>query len=240
MTNDSEEIRRLGEARSDEEPRTLEWDGITQRTSNSDWLLAERDRLADAARAARWSEVLGVVREHPMLVNSARLGGTSGFTPLHQAGYTGAPARVVKELLHRGAWRTLRNAKAERPVDVARRKGQRALLGLLEPVVASPLDAEKLPRLQAQFHAAIRERAAREIVEHRLRLPELEPMTEFGIGQRFWFPVPGMYGGFVYWLDGAGEVPVLTTESWCRVVGGSGQRHRVTGTGYELVAEGFV
>lgn len=44
MTNDSEETRRLGEERSDDEPRTLEWDGITQRTSNSDWLLAERDR----------------------------------------------------------------------------------------------------------------------------------------------------------------------------------------------------
>lgn len=240
MTNEPEETRRLREESAADEPRTLEWDGITQRTSNGDWLLAERDRLADAARAARWSEVVDVLRERPMLVNSARLGGTSGFTPLHQAAYAGAPTRVVKELLHLGAWRTLRNAKGERAVDVARRKGQRALLGLLEPVIASALVEEKLRRLETQFHAVIRERVAREIVEHRLRLPELEPMTEFGIGQRFWFPVPGMYGGFVYWLDGAGEVPTLTAESWCRVVDGSGQRHRVTGTGYELVAEGFV
>lgn len=240
MTSDSEETRCLGEESSDGEPRTLEWDGITQRTSNGDWLLAERDRLADAARAARWPEVLDVLRERSMLVNSARLGGTSGFTPLHQAAYVGGPARVVEELLHLGAWRTLRNAKGERAVDVARRKGQLALFGLLEPVIASALDEEKLRGLETQFHTVIRERVAREIVEHQFRLPELEPMTEFGIGQRFWFPVPGMYGGFVYWLDGAGEAPTLTIESWCRVVDGSGQRHRVTGTWYELVAEGFV
>ena len=32
----------------------------------------------------------------------------------------------------------------------------------------------------------------------------------------------------------------LVAESWCRVVGGSGQRHEITPAGSRLVEEGFV
>ena len=49
-----------------------------------------------------------------------------------------------------------------------------------------------------------------------------------------------MYGGFAYSLSIAGEEPTLTVESWCRVVGGSGQRHVITPDRTELVEEGFV
>lgn len=55
-----------------------------------------------------------------------------------------------------------------------------------------------------------------------------------------WFPIPGMYGGFSYWLKGEGEDIKLITESWCRVWGGSGQRHEITATGSQLVEVGFV
>ena len=46
-----------------------------------------------------------------------------------------------------------------------------------------------------------------------------------------------MYGGFNFGWKGPG---VIECESWCRVVGGSGERHEITSTGVELVAEGFV
>jgi hypothetical protein len=52
---------------------------------------------------------------------------------------------------------------------------------------------------------------------------------------RFWFPVPGMYGGFGYWLDRLADVPVLLAENWSRVVGGSGQMHAVSSHGYLLI-----
>jgi len=55
-----------------------------------------------------------------------------------------------------------------------------------------------------------------------------------------WYPVPGMYGGFKYWLIEKNGCPILITESWCRVVGGSGQRHEVSVDGYVLMEEGFV
>jgi hypothetical protein len=50
-----------------------------------------------------------------------------------------------------------------------------------------------------------------------------------------------MYGGFRYALrdEGGRRYPTLVTESWCRVLEGSGQRHQVTCRGYTLVAEGF-
>ncbi len=55
-----------------------------------------------------------------------------------------------------------------------------------------------------------------------------------------WFPVPGMYGGFSYCLELTGADAKLVAESWCRVVGGSGQRHEITTYGSRLVEEGFV
>ena len=55
-----------------------------------------------------------------------------------------------------------------------------------------------------------------------------------------WFAVPGMYGGFSYRLEAGGVRPKLVSESWCRVVDGSGQRHEITPGGSQLVDEGFV
>jgi hypothetical protein len=55
-------------------------------------------------------------------------------------------------------------------------------------------------------------------------------------GQRVWFSVPGMYGGFDITLRQGN----LDVRSWCRVVGGSGQAHLITPEGAVLVDEGFV
>ncbi|GDX83357.1 hypothetical protein LBMAG42_51680 [Deltaproteobacteria bacterium] len=75
--------------------------------------------------------------------------------------------------------------------------------------------------------------------EYGLRLPDLEPLLEMD-EPRMWFPVPGMYGGFSFRLDLGADVPKLVSESWCRVVGGSGERHEVTVDGARLVDRGFV
>lgn len=49
-----------------------------------------------------------------------------------------------------------------------------------------------------------------------------------------------MCGGFSYWLDGRGKDVRLISESWCRVVSGSGQRHEITSKEGKLVGKGFV
>jgi hypothetical protein len=70
-------------------------------------------------------------------------------------------------------------------------------------------------------------------------MPQIGPLVEHPEAV-FWCGVPGFYGGFAFeWLDKV-ERTTLTVSSWCRVVGGSGQRHHITAKGAVLVEEGFV
>ena len=59
-------------------------------------------------------------------------------------------------------------------------------------------------------------------------------------GSPAWWPVPGMYGGFNYWLDEYDGGPCLIVESWSRVEQGSGERHRLNPEGAVLLDAGFV
>ena len=121
----------------------------------------------------------------------------------------------------------------------------RKTLGPFRDVFASELGkslsipTETLLSIQKHFHAVIRERAGRLIDEQRLALPELAPLLS-DPEKKMWLPVPGMYGGFKYWLEGDGENAVLISESWIRVVENSGERHEITARGSRLVDEGFV
>jgi hypothetical protein len=142
-------------------------------------------------------------------------------------------------LIELGAWRTLHNARGERPVDVAERQGHHHLREVLEPVLKHRVPHGVLLRIQSHFHEVIRGRIDRELPHHGLRLPELEPLLELDRPQ-MWFPVPGMYGGFSFRLVTSADEAKLISESWCRVVGGSGQRHEITSEGSRLVEEGFL
>jgi hypothetical protein len=93
--------------------------------------------------------------------------------------------------------------------------------------------------IERNFHALIKARAAAMNLPEILVLPTLDGIAG-SAEMPEWFAVPGMYGGFAYWFDqSAGEL-ALVSESWSRVLGGSGQRHRITASGVILVAEGFV
>ncbi len=198
-----------------------------------------RHELADAAKRYDWTRVLGLVRDHPVLVNTSRPGGAFFYAPLHQMAHGGAPAMVAEELIGLGAWRTLQTANGERPVDIAERCGHMHLRDTLWPVLKRDVPIGVLSKIQSRFHDVIRGRVAEEVGRAGLRLPELEPLLEID-RQSVWFAVPGMYGGFSYELRTDGVEAVLESESWCRVADGSGQRHEVTAAGSRLVAEGFV
>ena len=217
----------------------MEWPGITlSRTLNQD-LVPSRHTIADAAKRYDWARLLELLSRHGGMINVSRIDGKAWYAPLHQAAHGGAPVDVVERLIRLGAWRTLRNAAGERPVDVAARRGHPHLLGILEPVHEHRVPQETVLAIQSHFHAVIRGRADELVREHELRLPELEPLLELDEPE-MWFPVPGMYGGFKYRLDLRGGETKLISESWCRVVGGSGQRHEITAAGSQLVDEGFV
>ena len=96
-----------------------------------------------------------------------------------------------------------------------------------------------LALVQQHFHDLVRSRAATLLDAHQVALPMLT-MEQVTSGETNWFPIPGMYGGFAFRFlkDRAGIV--LESESWSRIVSGSGQRHEITATGCGLVEEGFV
>lgn len=220
--------------------REVVWDGVTLSKTLRGSSLASRTEVADAARDHDWPRLLTLLETHGDLVNSWRLDDDKLLAPLHQAAHGGAPVEVVVKLVGRDAWRTLRTGRGERPLDIAARKGRTHLLRALDPVLLHRVPREALVAIQEHFHEVIRERAGDLVREHALRLPELEPLLELPRAQRVWFAVPGMYGGFSYELEAAGERSRLVAESWCRVCEGSGQRHVVSAAGSTLVDEGFV
>lgn len=208
------------------------WQGINTPQSLSAEQQSWVHALADAAKAYRWTDVLAQLEAWPEGINASRVGGLSGFTPLHQAAHGGAPAEVVQALIALGAFRTLRTLRTSdghRAVDLARRYGHLQLLELLEPQTLVHHDADKLALIQQGVHAVIR---GREHVDallqaHDMRLPPVEVLTEIP-GHGLWFPVPGMYGGFWLRLGGVADEPVCLVESWVRVVEGSTERRLVT------------
>ncbi|MFI2206404.1 ankyrin repeat domain-containing protein [Streptomyces sp. NPDC020192] len=210
------------------------WDGVTRRSSLKDTYAAQRDRLADAARDGDWRTVFAVLGEHRDWINTARLEGRSGYTPLHQAAWHGVPAETVERLLAAGAWRSLRAGDGTRAVDLAARRGHHHVTALLCPQVRHPLPADVTGRLQYHLHRLIRHRAGAGdgsdlATQHAMRLPEVEVLTELA-HPVCWFPVPGMYGGFRIALSGR----ELTVDSWIRIVGGSERTDVVTIDGVDI------
>jgi len=125
-------------------------------------------------------------------------------------------------------------------VRTGRSTSSNSLAPELSSGVALRHSEEILRKIETHFHAVIRARAGKFIDEHGVQLPTLAPLLLAPAKAKTWFPIPGMCGGFNYWLKGHGDKVKLIAESWCRVVEGSGQRHEVTAEGSKLVAEGFV
>ena len=215
------------------------WDGVRKAETVKDDRVGIRHAVADAARDYEWPRLLALLKKYPELIDSTRVDAPSLYAPLHQAAHGGAPIDVAERLIALGAWRSLRTARGERPVDIAARKGHAHLLDVLDPVYVHEVPLDVLERIQVHFHEVIRGRVERLVRENDLRLPELEPLLELP-RPHLWFAVPGMYGGFSFALEAAGVSSHLISESWCRVCGGSGQRHLISAAGSTLVDEGFV
>lgn len=215
----------------------LTWLGAQRRESFYESAVTHRDHLADAARNGDWDRVFELIAAEPEHVNSTRLGGPSGFAPLHQVAWHGAPAAVADRLVALGAWRTLRNSVGDTPAEIAAAGGDEHLLRSLTPRLSRTVAPSVLAPLEAQLYALILGREY-ELCRHtRYRPPQLGPLLEEG-NFRMWAPVPGMYGGFA--IEFSEDADELIVASWSRIAGGSGQRHRVRPNGFELIEAGFV
>jgi hypothetical protein len=98
---------------------------------------------------------------------------------------------------------------------------------------------DTLQSIQQHFNNLIMSRAGDLVDRHSLKLPDLSDLRA-AVNEPRWFPIQGMCGGFKYWAVINGDDAKLITESWSRVVGGSGQRHEITSQGFVLIEEGFV
>jgi hypothetical protein len=143
---------------------------------------------------------------------------------------------VVNRLIDLGAWRTLRTRTHERlrPVDIAEQRGHHHLVELLRPVLVHPVPEEVLDGLEQQLRLLICGRIPRLVTEHKLRLPQLDPLTELDPAQMH-FPVPMMYGGFNMEL----RREELTVSSFNRVRGGWAQTHLITADSIRLLESGW-
>ena len=183
--------------------------------------------LADAARDGAWTRVFELLDgrgvDFAVGVNDWRRGGTSWFSPLHQAAWHGAPIDVVENLVNRGAWRTLRDAHGRRPIDIALERGAEHLANVLEPRFVHPV----LDRALTAMSAALAElvAAAARQAECVAPIRHLDAACLAETDANAWFPIPGMYGGFsAQMFHGR-----LHVESWSRVVGGSGRAYVISG-----------
>jgi hypothetical protein len=95
-----------------------------------------------------------------------------------------------------------------------------------------------LRRIEELFHELIRSRAREGGLDVPADLPAITQLAAGGEPQ--WFAVPGMYGGFSYRLVAGKDGLHLVSESWSRVVEGSGMRHVITPSAVTLEEEGFV
>lgn len=214
---------------------TPDWPGLLDPRVMNENIVEATHRVADAAKAGDWDAVIALLDSDGMAdVNRWRFGGTSWFTPLHQAAWLGAPVEVAEHLLRLGAWRALRTADGARAVDIARTRGHHHLLEVLAVPEPAERDQQKYAAWDRHLAALIAERTrdldpvrSRPVPTELIALEQLESL---------WYPYPGMYGGFDISLH-RGRVFV---SSWSRVVGGSGQAHVITEGGCVLVEEGFV
>jgi len=215
------------------------WHGIIRPESLSPGLVREQLEFTRHVKARNWDKVFTALKSFAVPLNRALLGVEPQNAVLHEVAQAGAPATIVRRLLDQGAWRSLPNAAGDRPVDIAKREGHRHLVSMLTPILKRQVSAKALKAIQEHFHALIRKVAEPVLRKHPLRLPELAPMLETSDGTRWWFPVPGMYGGFGYYLELLHGSPALVTESECRIVGGSYMQCLITPYGFIQLAGGW-
>lgn len=193
-----------------------------------------RDRLADAAKRGDWGAVFAIIDGGDAGVNDWRIGGTSWFSPLHQAAWLGASTDVATALIERGAWTTLRDAEGRRPVDVARERRHRHLIDALTPL-PHDLSASEIEAFNARLAELVMD-ATRQAGASGSAIRHFDVTNLAESGRTVWFPIPGMVGGFAIALFRRR----LHVESWSRVVGGSGRAYVITRDRTTLVDEGFV
>jgi len=193
--------------------------------------------IATASRDEEWELLFKQLEEFPELINYPRILGTALYTPLHQAARNGASVEIVKLLLSLGAFKTLKNAKGETPLDTARRLKHNHLFSILEPRPLHAVSSNDLFRLTQHFQTLINARMQDKERTPKLRLPILDPLTELNV-PILRCAIPSVNGGFNLKLTQSGHNPQIIMNSWFNDIEGSGQKHLLMPQGYVQLENG--
>ena len=187
-----------------------------------------------------WEKLLEKIDGDPELVNSSALVEKNVKqtlnTPLHYAALGSAPKEVFQQLLEMGSSKCLKNLSGATAYDIGVKthlpQDTLALIAVPKEVKQKKQVIEKL---EEGLHKVILTRVESLIKKNQQALPQVAFLFEMG---GFYYPVPGMYGGFDVQKNGDKGIE---TSSWIRVCGGSGQKHEIDNEGnVKLVDEGFV
>lgn len=193
--------------------------------------------IATASRDGEWEVLFKQLEEFPELVNYPRILGTALYTPLHQAARNGASVQIVKLLLSLGAFKTLKNAKGETPLDTARRLKHNHLFSILEPRPLHAVSSHDLFRLTQHFQTLINARMQDYERTPKLRLPILDPLTELNV-PILRCAIPSLNSDFNLKLTRSGHNPQIIMNSWFNDNEGSGQKHLIMPQGYVQLENG--
>lgn len=203
----------------------------------NEFMIKVHQTVDQLAELGKWDELLQYIDENGTnQVNCCKLPNReenqppSLFTPLHYAAEGIAPYDVIKNLIEMGAAKSLKNKDGKTAYDIGVEKGLSTdkldLLSIPDNIKGK---ADEIQRMEEGLHKVINERIGDLIQKNGQALPQLSLLYEKG---NFYYPVPGMYGGYSVSEHEEG----IQADSWIRVCGGSEQNHLIYKDGsYKLL-----
>jgi hypothetical protein len=226
----------------------IEWQGAIDPQYFSQSYVKKRQELANAAAISDWETVRKILSEYPEWVNFSRFWERNGFSPLHEAARQGnPPLALVRYMVYGcGAWRTLKTTNGKRAIDLAQEhtNSHPALVAMLMPPNSHDMErrderVEEILQDRLQVLIQSRSRANKIDCSNNFRIPQVTVLSETS---KLFCILPGGYSSFSLKLvtEENGCYPKIVADSWCRLVGRSGQRHEITAEECKLVHSGFI
>lgn len=184
--------------------------------------------IADLGKNMKWEELIEKLNHSSSsFINSSELPVANGpaipfRTPLHHAVAGCAPKEILERLLEMGASKCMKTDTNETAFDLASANGSVPdILELLKVPEEVQRDEEAIKKMEIGLHSVINGRVEDLIKKHGLILPQLSFLFEKCKDEGFYYPVPGMFGGFKVSCVENG----IQADSWVRICSGSEETH---------------
>jgi len=164
------------------------------------------------------------------------------WSVIHHMAYLSAPKEIVEGYKNKGHFLGYKDFEGRTALEHVSNDKDEDYKDLYKPKYKlENIDFDKIKKIEKQFHAVILSRTdfgvAGLIEKNNVILPDLSCYLESTAEYSVFFPVPGMYGGFngiFNFSEDKKDILSLTTDSFCRIAGGSGESHECTEDKWEL------